>query len=166
MWSDTKKVCITSALSRLLEADDADLVAWAKTEIAKRQSDERYSVTVRHIGDKDRPFRYDEIVAREDSERVIARARAASRLREAGAEPTKELLEEYSRSDPLWRKVLGEQCRTWIVEGVVGGESEYHRLYALGFEDGGAQAASSLLVHAALEVRRFQEVPSSTLKSD
>lgn len=181
MWNETKIVTVCSALSRLFEDDDearaadaaltaeernrAGLSVWARAEVTRRKADPRYSITVRHIGSRECPFRYDEIVGREDSERVLARARAATKLREVGAAPTPELLNEYSRVDPVWRRVLNEQTRTWIAEGVVDGAAEYHRLHALGFEEGGAASASSMLIHAALEVRRFQETPAETVKS-
>jgi len=132
----------------------------SRAEVTRRRDDPRFWITVKHIGTKDAPFRYDEIVAREECERVLARARAAARLRAVGAEPTQELLSEYSRADPIWRQVFNEQVRTWILEGAVDGQAEYHRLYALGFESDGAPGGSSLLIHAAREVRRFQEVPA------
>jgi len=181
MWDGTKRVCVCSALETLFENDDVTRASnaslsdderlharWSvesRAEVTRRRDDPRFWITVKHIGTKDAPFRYDEIVAREECERVLARARAAARLRAVGAEPTQELLSEYSRADPIWRQVFNEQVRTWILEGAVDGQAEYHRLYALGFESDGAPGGSSLLIHAAREVRRFQEVPAETLKS-
>jgi len=165
MWGKTKKVAIlgwmSEAVSRPKRDDEteeahAGFVASVQKEIDRRNATPGYTIEVKHIGGPDDPTLYEQMVAKEEAARHAARMRARRAVESDGVTHTVEAVSEAMGRDPQWHKDLGAAVKAWIHAGVVDGDKEYLRLYALGEQDRGAGGGSRLLLDAALEVKRFQ----------
>lgn len=164
MWSETKKRPIVNVLRRTAsrlaalpsDADVAKSLAEINAEIAKREADPAFQITLRHIGTPSEPFLKRELDARTARADHEADKRARKSLLADGAEVNDNAVTMEKMRDPAWQREFGELARAWIVAGVVG-DGEFERLYNLGGPD--------LLLHAMREVQAFQEVSDEDAKS-
>lgn len=154
---------MVSLLKRVAEADSDN--EYCKTEIAKREAaDSDYWLDVRHVGSIEDPLAYQRLAGAEDSARRRARMAAAQCSSVSGLDGEERVAEinRLVEESPAWQDALGECVANWFEAG--SSKEEMARLYSVGCRDGGARAASSLLVQAAYEIRLAQEVPAEVGK--
>lgn len=159
MWSETKRKAITLVLERVAEEQEAkgeDHAATIATHFrqlaAGRVADERYHVTLRHLGSPERPFLLREL----NADTLHADHEADKRARAAGATDDRTVAEAKAR-DSQWQRDFAVLARRWLEAGLENGEAEFVRLLNLGGPD--------LLIHAMREVQAFQEVTADVAKS-
>lgn len=139
--------------------------------IAARESDDRYLITVRRIGASDDGKSFDpslapQLAAQERTAVFEARRRARDWLteRKMNIEPDNERTGQIGSvtarvlDDPQWVKDSHDVLKANFVAGIVGGESEWLRIYNLGFGEGGADLGSIFLRQAVEEVVEFNTV--------
>jgi hypothetical protein len=165
MWGKTKRVPILGWMAEAVarpkrddepDAEHAAMVETVQKEIDRRIATPAYVVEVKHIGGPDDPTLYEQMVAREEAARHAARVRARRAVESDGVPHTTEAVSEAMGRDPVWHKDLGAIVRAWIHAGLVDGEKEYLRVYALGEQERGGGGGSRLLLDAALEVKKYQ----------
>jgi len=147
------------------EEAHAAMVRAVQEEIDKRKADPRFKITLRHIFDEKNPTLYNQMLAREESARHDAYQRARRAL-EAGGMPHEEGdVSAAMGRDPEWFTAMVPFVKAWVVAGMVDGEKEYARLMELGERWGGAGGGHRLLLDAAHEVKVFQTLTESDVKS-
>lgn len=165
-WFETRKVTLVALLENRLKGnqllldsapDGSAQAARLSSEvdrltalIAKRKASPEHQVTVRHIGSVDDPNAHELLEAEEMRLYQLANIRARKAILDAGGEPGGELLSSFLASDVEWRKQQGALAKKWITAGLVSGDTEYARLFALG--------GAALLQEAVEEVKRWQNV--------
>jgi hypothetical protein len=141
LWNDTKRVCLDES----------------------RKDDERFWVTLRHIGTHDDPLAYDRIVARWSRVDAEHTARIRRWVRELGEDAAEivfgdsakgksfaDIVAAVKQSDEKWSADFALMLRERVIAGVDGGEESLKRFYDVG--------GPRLLMVAAAKVREFQEV--------
>lgn len=149
-----------NATTRTLNAALLDQQAYQEV-IDNRTADERFSIVIRRIGQPDDgkgdpdPAAWNTLEREDKTARFNARSRARKMLREMG-EPTSEAdIDAAQDRDPLWHKEHQAISHAWFLAGVVGGESEWVRVYQLGVETGGAEVGTALLIQSVEEIKEF-----------
>ena len=158
-WNQTKRVPITSALKASSPPKDG-LAEWTSArdrEIAKREADPRYHVTLKHVGANDDPdaepsdaMLLNQIHIRFRKASLEADRRARIELENYGIVQTDVALIDARSLDAEYNKAFSLYVREMLVYGIVGGKAEYTRLWVLG--------GPNLLTQVLTEVRRFQEM--------
>jgi len=133
MWHDTKDV-------------------W----LAGHDGDDRYRVTLQHIGSEENPRQYHALEARASTMLHKARVRARRDLAADGEPLTDAALMYAVARDPILDQEFSPLVKEFIVLGTVGGESTYRALFWLGGPD--------LLTAAQTAVREFHRLDDSTKK--
>ncbi len=171
-----------AAIERLSTAESVDEVALAKakenaaaeqaacaafrTVIADREKDDRFTITVKRIGASDDGKTFDPSVGGERGQLAAmtrkavhaARRRAKQWLQEQGLNIDEAAVTQCLNEDPQWVKDSGDALKAHFVAGIVNGESEWQRIYDLGFETGGPDRGSSFLRQAVEEIEDFNTI--------
>ncbi len=138
-----------------------DLVATMRGVIATRTEDTRFHVDCKKLSEPDAPkgklgtFKWRRLVADDNNARHIARSRARDFLRKLGDEVSEKAIDARLGEDSEWLDTEEGRVREWFKMGIVGGEEEMERIYALGCEDGGEPGGSSLCRQAMAEVKAY-----------
>lgn len=167
-WFESRKVPLTTNLKnrvRGLKASSekpdvvaavsaavAEMIRAAEKELARRETDDRFLVEVRHIGSVEDPNRVEALEAEESRAYELARLRSRKAIREqAGADSVDpEAVIQLTQTDPQWLEFQKKHAFQWLKDGLVNGEQEYRRLAELG--------GPSLLADAVVEVRAWQRI--------
>ncbi len=167
MWKKTERKPITRQLLQAIEYWErvdakafASSVAEARAEIAKREKDARFHVTLKHVGSLADPLLWDGIKATyaaaqhalETAERIRllkAHGSASAAVEAEGAESFAAAVSAAVDRTAERKRVLLDYAKAAISAGCVGGEAEFNRLLTLG--------KLSLVIHALREVEAYQE---------
>lgn len=182
LWNETRKTAITSTLRGKIAAyerrlssesekalEEAERVVLEKEiqrlkkRVAKREGDPQYTVTMKHVGSLEDPLLWDSLLSRHESavHLLVSRARrelveehgsADAAVAALGGQDFERVAVVRATRSPEHHHVYGQHVRELVTHGLVDGEKEYERLFQLG--------GPKLLLHAADEVRAFQEVDS------
>lgn len=154
-WERTARRPITSVLldaAARVEAEKPAVAAVLRAKAAQREADRAWWVTVRTVGTRADPLRYDVLVAK--GEQAIHQARVRARklviARDGLDAVTDDAVATEMLVDTVYRAAMSAMVAEWLEAGLVDPENEMARLYALGGGD--------LLRDAVVEVRRHNEV--------
>lgn len=154
-------------LAGLTDAEKAEVLATAektleksKALVAAREKDNRFVIRVRHVGSPQDPTRWEEIAAEftEADHACTVRARKLlleefgnpADAQEALGMPFKDAVAHRAGRLPERSNAYQKLINARLDHGLVGGQAERERLWALG--------GWRLQIEAHEEVRRFQEV--------
>lgn len=167
MWAETKRVPLVAGVKIEIESLAADMKAEGlegdaslkarlqglQRKMESRQKDERFHVTLQHIGSPEDPRRWYRMAAeyRKQLHNIRVEARKAV-MRDGGAEDMEKAISAEVARSPELEDALSKYARDCLVNGLVDGENEYVRIYKLG--------GAKLILDALAEVRLFHEMDS------
>lgn len=169
LWSEDRTVPITTALLGSVAALERLAVAATTSEeatayrdaaiplrarAAARNLDPQHHVRLRHIGTAENPFRVEELRALDRGIDHRAEKRARRQVVQDGDQVTPDAVAAEKSCDTVFQQEFSKQAKIWLLEALVEGEPEYHRLYNLGGPD--------LLLHALREAQEFQRLSAET----
>jgi hypothetical protein len=166
LWKKTERKPITRQFLQAIEYwERVDANAFsqsikeARAEIAKRDADKRFHVTLKHVGTLADPLQWDGIkatyAAAQHALETAARVRllkehgSAAAAAEAEGGTFAEAVSAAVDRTAERKRVLMDYAKAAITAGCVGGEAEFQRLLGLG--------KLSLVIHALREVEAYQE---------